>query len=139
MTVRTATGDDAAALASLVVQLGYPSSTADAERRLAQLVDESGQILVAVDGGVVGFIHVRVGRSLEHDPRAEICGLAVDESHRSRGIGRELVEAAEEWARQRGLQRIRVRSNVKRERARTFYERHGYRVTKAQNVFDKDL
>jgi len=30
-----------------------------------------------------------------------------------------------------------VRSNVIRERARHFYERLGYNVSKSQNVFDK--
>jgi hypothetical protein len=35
--------------------------------------------------------------------------------------------------------RIRVRSNVARERTRKFYEKHGYVVTKTQNVFDKML
>ena len=141
MNVRHATPEDAAAIAAVVTELSYPASVADAARRLAGLTDPAVHgVFVAVDGDrPVGVIHVCVTMTLEHDPRAEIRALIVEEAARGRGVGAELVGAAERWARERGLDRVRVRSNVKRERARKFYERLGYRVTKAQNVFDKKL
>ena len=49
------------------------------------------------------------------------------------------MNEAEEWIRAQRLTRVRVRSSVIRDRARRFYERFGYAVTKAQNVFDKNL
>jgi GNAT superfamily N-acetyltransferase len=50
-----------------------------------------------------------------------------------------LVERGEQWARERGLAVIGVRSNVIRERAHVFYVRLGYTVTKSQKVFRKTL
>ena len=97
-------------------------------------------MFTAVSGTqVVGFIHICVIETLEHEPRGEIRALSVHEKHRSGGIGAQLVERAEEWARNRHLQKIRVRSNIIRDRARNFYERLGYTVTKTQNVFDKTI
>ena len=137
--IRPARSSDAAALAELVTQLGYPTNTAAAVQRLARLSSRPDHAVFVAEesGAVAGFIHVCIVETLENDPYAEIKGLIVAERLRSRGIGHELVAAAECWAAERSLTRIRVRSNVKRERARSFYERHGYNVTKAANVFDK--
>ncbi|HSP33960.1 MAG TPA: GNAT family N-acetyltransferase [Thermoanaerobaculia bacterium] len=141
MDLRTATLDDSPAFAGLLDQLGYPGVSADdARRRLVQLLDRADHaVFVAADDAVAGFIHVCVAESLEHEPRAEIRSLVVGEKQQSGGIGASLVAAAEAWARSLGLRGVRVRSNVIRERARRFYERLGYNVTKAQNVFDKSL
>jgi hypothetical protein len=54
-------------------------------------------------------------------------------------MGRELCRAAEEWARGCGVTRIRVRSNVIRERAHAFYLRDGYARVKTSAVFEKVL
>lgn len=104
------------------------------------LASERDSVLVAVvDGSVAAWMHVLVCSSLESDDYAEIRGLVVGERFRSGGIGARLVAAAEEWARSRGLMRVRVRSDVLRKDAHRFYERQGYRVTKNQAVFDKVL
>ena len=71
--IRTAVESDAAALAALSVQLGYPSSPAEILDRLRDIrARGDGQVLVA-----------------------EIVGLVVDERLRGRGIGVNLVAAAE--------------------------------------------
>ena len=46
---------------------------------------------------------------------------------------------AETWAAAQGYGLMRVRSNVKRNRARRFYERAGFTVTKRQRNFEKRL
>jgi GNAT superfamily N-acetyltransferase len=140
--IRIADPDDAIPVAQLVAQLGYEDITIEAaRRRLVQILGRvDNMVYVAVsDRLVVGFIHISVIETLEHEPRGEIRLLSVHEDHRSGGIGAALVAKVEEWARERHLLKVRVRSNVKRDRARTFYERHGYVVTKTQNVFDKTL
>jgi GNAT superfamily N-acetyltransferase len=139
--IRIAQPDDAAGVANLVVQLGYDITIDAARRRLVQIMDrvDHAAFVATNDNRIVGFIHAAVTESLEHEPRGEIRTLSVDEDHRSTGIGERLLEVIEGWAKQRRLQKIRVRSNVKRERARRFYERHGYEVVKSQNVFDKTL
>ena len=77
--------------------------------------------------------------TLESGPSAEIAGLVVDEETRGAGVGARLVAEAEAWAAGAGFARMRVRSNVKRNRARRFYERAGFVVTKRQRNFEKAL
>ena len=140
--IRLARHGDAAPIAALTTQLGYPTIPADMQSRLsfalassfdAVFVDESPQ------GALLGWIHVMERRLLESPPFCEIMGLVVDEAARSRGVGAELTAAAERWAESRGVSAKRVRSNVVRERAHAFYVRLGYQEVKRQVVLNKPL
>ena len=139
--IRDASVSDAASLARLATQLGYPTTEAEAGQRAAAILRRPGhRVLVAEENGeVVGWIHVAPSITLESDPSAEIAGLVVDDRSRGRGIGARLIAEAEAWAAGEGYGVMRVRSNVKRERARRFYERAGYTVTKRQRNFEKRL
>ena len=101
----------------------------------------AGDVFVAVDadGNVVGWTHVAARMNLEEEPFTELAGLIVGAAARSHGVGKALLRAAEEWARAHGFARLRVRSNVLRERAHRFYVREGYFEKKRQLVFDKLL
>ena len=138
MIVRNATRDDADALASLAGELGYPSTPDEMLVRFDALPPTEA-VLVAAEPNVIAWIQVGITSALESGTFAEIRGLVVQESHRSRGIGALLVDAAEQWARERGLRRMRVRSNVLRERTHRFYERLGYTTKKSQKAFEKAL
>ncbi len=140
-TVRSATPEDVEGITRLSEQLGYPSTGAETAQRLAEISrrDEHA-VLVAADGEILlGWIHVAVSHTLLADTPAEIMGLVIDERYRGRGIGRVLMRHAEQWARDLGCRSVRLRSNVVRTRAHAFYERLGYRVTKSQKAFCKEL
>jgi GNAT superfamily N-acetyltransferase len=140
--VRPMTLRDAAAVADLCTQLGYPATTETMERRIAALAgrDDHGLLVATVDGEwVVGWIHVCSAMLIEIDPLAEVWGLVVDAEERGRGVGRLLMEAAERWAIARGHRVLRLRSRVQREGAHRFYERLGYRIAKTSHTFQKQL
>ena len=140
--VRQMRTEDTPAVAALTTQLGYPA-TEDAIRRRYDLIKDrwDARLFVAQQSGnrIVGWIHVQATYLLECDARAEIWGLVVSEKARGSGVGRRLVEAAEEWTRMRGLDVIVLRSNLLRTEAQGFYEHLGYTVTKTQNAFRKNL
>ena len=73
------------------------------------------------------------------DPQAEIGGLVVDEDHRCCGVGRLLMQQAEQWAREKGCSEVYLRSNVVREGAHAFYEGIGYSSAKTSMAFRKAL
>jgi GNAT superfamily N-acetyltransferase len=140
--IRSAEDRDITTLARLAGELGYPSTPEQVRERFADIKAAPHQATyVAVTNGdaVIGWIQLSEVRSLESEPRAEITGLVVDSNFRGGGAGRLLVERGEEWARQRGLAVIGVRSNIIRERTHVFYERLGYAVTKTQKVFRKRI
>ena len=130
--VRAVEAGDAAALARLCSQLGYPAEPADMPARIAQLQRDSGaSALVAYDGdSVVGMITTHVRHTMNHPaPIAQITLLVVDETRRRSGVGRILVEAAEDWARLCGCKRIVVTTALQRAGAHAFYERLAYAHT----------
>jgi GNAT superfamily N-acetyltransferase len=123
-------------------ELGYPAKPEEIALRLRQIKPPSQHaVLVAesAESRVIGWLHVSVEPLLETELRAEVNGLVVADDERSRGAGRLLLQAAEEWARKRGCKNMSVRSNVIRERAHQFYERNGYEHYKTQKAFRKVL
>jgi GNAT superfamily N-acetyltransferase len=140
--IRRAKQADAARIAELSGQLGYPATAKQMGARLkGVLQDKNAACFVAEteEGGVIGWVHVSVTPLLEVERRAEVNGLVVDETIRSRGAGWALLVAAENWAKKKKCTGTSVRSNVIRERAHGFYLKHGYDHYKTQKAFRKAL
>lgn len=140
--IREATAGDAAALASLSTELGYPVDAVTVAQRLRGIAaGRDGIVLVALDrqGTVCGFAHALVQRLVIAEPFVDLAALAVADGHRGGGVGAALLASVEAWARGGGVASVRVRSNVVRERAHRFYLREGYVEKKRQAVFAKQL
>ena len=129
-------------MADLAGQLGYPCTPDEVRKRLVEMQAPNQYAVYVAEISkeeIAGWIGVYLFRSVELEKYAEISGLVVSEEARSRGVGKVLLEAAEEWARGTGCTVLSVRSNVKRERAHGFYEKNGYEWTKTQKTFCKNL
>jgi GNAT superfamily N-acetyltransferase len=132
---------DAADVAVLAGQLGYPSTAEDIRARMSLFEREAGeQLRVArLDSKVVGWVHFQLHRSLATEPRVELANVVVDEKLRGRGIGARLVALAEEWGKAQGIRKIRLASRVTRPEAHKLYLRLGYTIEKTSHVFTKPL
>jgi GNAT superfamily N-acetyltransferase len=142
ITIRDARVEDASSLAGLSRTLGYPASTEEVLARLLPiLASENDCALVACvsDGSVVAWVHVFLTHRIETDRFAELGGLVVAEDQRGEGIGASLMAAAEDWAIDHGVNRIRVRSRSTRVIAHSFYQGLGFTRIKEQGVFEKTL
>jgi GNAT superfamily N-acetyltransferase len=140
--IRTAVLSDAPQLAPLAGQLGYPATSEQVRARLAEILDDANHIVLVAErngSGIAGYVELFPFRTLTANARVEIGGLVVDEACRSQGIGRLLMERAQDWARAHGYKEVRLRSNVIRGEAHRFYESLGYRVNKTQKSFLKTL
>lgn len=83
-----------------------------------------------LDGRVAGVATAKEFPGLHvSTPVVWLTVLVVDEQVRGRGVGRRLVEEAEQWARARGAPRMSLTSAVHRKEAHEFYVRLGYQQT----------
>ncbi|MGW0433285.1 GNAT family N-acetyltransferase [Micromonospora sp. NPDC003197] len=121
--------DDAARLAVLLDQLGYPTDPADVNDRLDYWQGDPASFLLgaAVGDELVGVAALHVCPMLEVTGRfGRLVALVVDDRHRGQGVGRALVGAAEHRARDAGCLFMEVTSSRRRDRAHRFYQDLGY-------------
>ncbi len=142
MLIEKMTPADLEAVTALSAQLGYPEPLETFKARFAVVGHDPNHALwVAKEGGkIIGWAHVhRTAPVLITPEKAEISALVVDEAARSAGIGKALLKKAEEWAKENGLQTVKLTSNVRREKAHKFYLREGYQMPKLSGVFYKKI
>jgi ribosomal protein S18 acetylase RimI-like enzyme len=126
--VRTAKPGDAPRLVELIGYLGHEIDE-KALRKNLKALKKSGELpLVATIGkNIVGMCGVGARTVVSRPaPLGRITTVVVDEAAQDLGIGRILIEAAEEWMRKRGCQLVEVTSADRRSRAHGFYRHLGY-------------
>jgi GNAT superfamily N-acetyltransferase len=142
LTIRTVEAGDAASVAELTGQLGYPVTQKEIAQRIAWALahtDAQTIFVACLNGEAVGWIEAAIEHHLQSPPFALITGLVVRDGVRSLGVGRRLCEEVERWTRDKGLDMVRVTSRSTREAAHRFYLRDGYRLIKTSAVFEKPL
>ncbi len=123
-------GPDRAADVAGVIRSGFgarevldPPSTAteETERSVAAALTAHGGLLALSDSVPVG--------ALVFEPQGDLLGLrrvAVDPDEQGRGVARALVRRAEQVARERGFEGVRVGARVELPRTVRFWEHLGY-------------
>jgi GNAT superfamily N-acetyltransferase len=141
--VRPAVLEDAAEVARLSGQLGYPVDADALRRRFARVLGQPEHLVLVGESDdrkpLAGWVHAFAIQAVESEFRIEIAGLVVDEKARRKGVGKSLVEQVELWAARCAADSLTVRCNVKRRESHAFYEALGYANTKTQTVFRKKM
>jgi ribosomal protein S18 acetylase RimI-like enzyme len=148
MQIRAAVTADIAGVASLAEQYwkfesihGFDRPRIETLLRRLLAEPERGACWVAeVDGLLCGYLLAVFVFSLEHGGlMAEIDEVFVSAQQRSLGVGACLVAQAESELGRRGLVRLQLQLGVQNDRARDFYERHGFRRRAGYELLDKAL
>jgi N-acetylglutamate synthase-like GNAT family acetyltransferase len=130
LTIRDASERDAAAVARLLADLGYPSSPETAAAHIARFAgDPASRLQVADHGeeGIVGLVATHIVPRLDDDGfTCRITDIVVSAAHRRSGIGSRLLTAAEHQARSARAPRLDLASGDWRSEAHAFYARHGF-------------
>jgi GNAT superfamily N-acetyltransferase len=127
--VRAAVPEDGAAISALLGQLGYPVSTRQvAERMRALNAGASDPVFVAeADDKIAGLLALHLcGMPQYAEPVMRITVLVVEQSVRRRGIGKSLMERAEQIAIAAGCGLIELTSANDRSEAHAFYRSLAY-------------
>ena len=133
MLIRAAEHGEEVALLPLYEWLFAPPGSRPAqwdERRaqlaLRQAIDshDCAVLVAAHDGELAGFCTAYQDlHSVRFGYRAWVEDLAVDPERRSAGVGKALLDAAKDWARERGSTHLELDSSDARADAHRFYER----------------
>jgi putative acetyltransferase len=137
-TIRKAEPADAAALVELGTSVGREPEgwliTADGwrsvseERRYLRALrryPHAAVIVAEEDGAIVGRLSLARDQHPASYHVADL-GLMVAASHRRRGIGRALLDAAVEWARENGVRKLELHVFPHNEPAIRMYESYGF-------------
>ncbi|MFW6161940.1 MAG: GNAT family N-acetyltransferase [Planctomycetota bacterium] len=98
--------------------------------------DPAGILVFEAEGEVVGYVSCRA------HPRTRIGwipNLAVHPEHQGRGIGRQLMAAAFDYLRRRGMAFVRIETLEQNERCRGWYPRLGFREVARQIHYIRPL
>jgi ribosomal protein S18 acetylase RimI-like enzyme len=140
-TLRAATAADHAAIRALdprlIAEASLPGATPEDFARFQRnftnnaLADSNPQsrLIVAIDGSdaVLGYIHLQpIHDDVLGVETGYVSIIAVAGNAAGHGIGKKLMEAAEDWAREQGYPSLLLDVFASNETARRFYERTGF-------------
>jgi GNAT superfamily N-acetyltransferase len=138
MLIRDAIPDDARNLLQLLLQLGYCLDENEMRKKIRAYSVEGNRILVAESNeGLAAFISLHIFVCF-HSPGSigRITAFCVDEKHRAKGIGAQMLVEAESYFRENKCYRVEVTSNNRRVDAHEFYRRKGYSENSKKFVLD---
>lgn len=127
--------NDLERVTALLREFGYPTTLSVMKERMEGMENDpfNCTLVAELDNEVVGMIGLRQVKSYYKyaDCITEITALIVAEELRGQGLGKRLVSAAEEWARQQGCCQLFLRSGNRAERApaHAFYRHIGFEKT----------
>ena len=133
--VRQAQPSDAAVVAELLGELGYPTSTAESAERLRALSGPDHRVLLVDDGAGLIALH-RMPLLAEGAALMRITALVVRPDARGRGVARSLLAAAEATAQEWECRLIEVSSGLRPERepAHRLYRAAGFADASSRSV-----
>ena len=114
---------DRRALKAWFSGLAAEGSLAEAQSAKA----DEAMLIAELDGKPAGCAYlVTLVDYFNERPHAHLSVLAVDKLAEGKGVGSALLDACEQWARQRGSDRLTLSALVTNARARALYERRGF-------------
>lgn len=118
---------------------GYEYPLSKTKDRLQEIFNrQTDKLFVAcVDDFIVGYIHGSDYECTYSDALKNIMAIAVDEKYRGKGIGKALLNAIENWAKECNCIGVRLVSGFDRVGAHEFYLHCGYVLRKQQKNFIK--
>lgn len=137
--IRPAEEADFPIIQNLLEQLGCPQNLTEVKNKFHTIKSQKDHALLVAEesGAVVGMMHLFIRHAIEKSPCVIIQSIVVDESQRGKGYGKIFMLEAENWAKYRRCEEIRLNSAHSREESHAFYKAFGY-----ENLgltFKKDL
>ena len=120
-------------------ELGYPTDPDEFSRRSAAVSErpEDAVLVAEENGNIVGLVALHSFEMIHRPGRlGRVTALVVAQSARGRGVGGQLLDAAEKHLLALGCTRLEVTSGPGRIDAHRFYESHGYKEWRVRFIKD---
>ena len=128
--IRPAEPSDTAAITALLHELGYQVPVNGVRKSLTEGTGNDATFVATSGGAVVGMLSLHIARWIQLEkPIARIPAMIVSGKLQRRGIGRQLVDHALAYARDRGCGTIELTSANERDDAHAFYRDMGFEQT----------
>ena len=131
--IREAEPTDISALTELMNELGYPTSIDEMKTRFENIKNHKDhQTFVAADEKeILGMVGLSKNFSYEQNGiYVRVLALVTRSRFRQKGIGKKLMDVAENWAREIGANKVLLNCGNRDERAiaHLFYKKIGYEI-----------
>ena len=144
MRIRNATADDVPAICRFMdesAESSFPGRSVNMEpfrRRLLAIISKDPEMVKVAESGGEAIGYVWLGTSpFLRGGSGRIRHIFIEKSHRGKGLGSQLMQAAEELFRARGIRNVSLVCTKSNEAAISLYREMGYRT--ARFVMEKDL
>ena len=127
--IRACTPEDSAAVSTLLDELGYTVSIRQATEQVTELGKTGADpiFLALADGQILGLLALHLSRMLQYpSPIVRVTALVVDRRARRRGVGKLLMQHAEQVGSAAGCEFVELTSAMDRAEAQAFYRNIGY-------------
>lgn len=125
-------------------QLDYLQSNLSKDQLEDKILDvfnhDDEKIFIAVsDDEVIGYIYANTYDVLYQEPIANIVTFVLNMNKKHNGVGKTLIDAVENWAKDNGLKEVRLVSDVNRTHAHSLFKKLGYNVNETDYEFKKSI
>jgi len=133
--------EDVVRINELTQQLGYSLTLEQTQENIIAVTENKDHdaYVAVIDKKVIGWIGLAHSIQIELPSYCEIRGLVVDDEYRNHGVGKMLIEKARQWALENGIDKLRLRCNVKRTATHLFYQHLSFKEIKEQKVFELNI
>lgn len=123
-------------------QLDYLQSSLSKDQLEDKVLDvlnhDDEKIFIAVcDDEVIGYIYVNIYDVLYQEPIANVVSFILNMNKKHNGVGKTLIEAAENWAKDKGIKKARIVSDVNRTHGHSLFKKLGYVINETDFEFKK--
>jgi GNAT superfamily N-acetyltransferase len=139
--VREPIAHDVAPVCRLAAQIGLPITNQDMQFRLNLYKEQNNKAWVIEnnENDVIGCAAVHVTK-VSYKNSARIVSILVDKKYRRKGIGRQLLKEAEDYAKSMGCEYVELTKNLRESNeALTFYMTLGYQNNQSCDYLEKPL
>ena len=143
--IKEAGSSDFAALTELMNELGYHTTIDEMIARLENIQNHMDYktFIATNDSQILGMVGMMKNYSYEQNGiYVRVLALVTRSQFRQRGIGKKLMDAAENWAKELGAVKVLLNCGNREERstAHLFYKKIGYQIKSSgfiKNLSDK--